>query len=321
MTTHLALVGPTGSGKSALALAAAELMGDVEIVSVDSMQVYRGMDVGTAKPTPAERATVPHHLVDLVDPSEEYSVARFQSAAREAIAGIESRGRRALLVGGTGLYYHALVDGLDLPGEDHRLRAELEARAQDPEGLALLYEELRCVDPLAASRVVPGNRRRVVRALEVVGATGRPFSSFGPGLESPGPYRLPVMATGVWLPREAVARRIAERIEVMTRAGLVEEVRTLAEAPAGLSRTARQAIGYKEVLDLLEGKADTLEEALRRVEERTRALARRQRMWFRRDRRITWLGSAENPLALLPALLATWRRTPAVEEHACPTSR
>jgi tRNA dimethylallyltransferase len=319
VTTHLALVGPTGSGKSSLALAAAEVLGDVEIVSVDSMQVYRGMDVGTAKPTPAERATVPHHLVDLVDPREEYSVARFQAAARQAIAGIESRGRRALLVGGTGLYYHALVDGLDLPGEDHRLRAELEARAEDPEGLAVLYEELRCLDPLAASRVEPGNRRRVVRALEVVGATGRTFSSFGPGLGSPGPCQLPVTASGLWLPREAVARRIAERVEGMVRAGLVDEVRRLAQAPAGLSRTARQAIGYKEVLDFLEGKTDTLEAALRRVEERTRALARRQRMWFRRDLRISWLGAAENPLALLPALLATWGRT--VEEPVCPTSR
>jgi tRNA dimethylallyltransferase len=318
VTVHLALVGPTGSGKSALALAAAEALGDVEIVSVDSMQVYRGMDIGTAKPTPGERAAVPHHLVDLVDPSEEYSVARFQTAAREAIAGIESRGRRALLVGGTGLYYHALVDGLDLPGEDLRLRAELEARAEDPEGLAVLYEELRCLDPLAASRVEPGNRRRVVRALEVVGATGRAFSSFGPGLGSHGGYELSVTASGLWLPRESLARRIAARVEAMARGGLVDEVRRLAGVPAGLSRTARQAIGYKEILDLLEGRAD-LDAALRRVEERTRALARRQRMWFRRDHRITWMGAAENPLAALPALLTTWGCIP--KEPACPTSR
>jgi tRNA dimethylallyltransferase len=317
VTVHLALVGPTGSGKSALALAAAEMLGDVEIVSVDSMQVYRGMDIGTAKPTPAEQAAVPHHLIDVVDPSEDYSVARFQTAAREVIAGIESRGRRALLVGGTGLYYHALVDGLDLPGEDLRLRAELEARAEDPDGLAELYEELRYLDPLAASRIEPGNRRRVVRALEVVGATGRPFSSFGPGVGSHGGSDLRVVASGLWLSREELAGRIAERVRTMAAAGLVDEVRRLAAVPAGLSRAARQAIGYKEVLDFLDGDTD-LEGALRRVEDRTRALARRQRMWFRRDRRITWLGAGGNPFAVLPALLRTWASVP--KEPVCPNS-
>jgi tRNA dimethylallyltransferase len=315
VTTHLALVGPTGSGKSALALAAAEAMGDVEIVSVDSMQVYRGMDIGTAKPTPAERAQVRHHLLDLVDPGEEYSVARFQAAARQAVAGIEARGRRALLVGGTGLYYHAIVDGLDLPGENPRLRAELEARAEDPDGLAVLYEELRCLDPLAASRVEPGNRRRVVRALEVVGTTGRPFSSFGPGLGSPGGYHLPVVSAGLWLPRAVGARRIAERVATMFVSGLVDEVRRL--SAGALSRTARQAIGYQEVLDLLAAR-ESLEGARGRIEDRTRALARRQRMWFRRDTRITWLGAGGNSLAVLPALLATWRA--AAEEPVCPTS-
>jgi tRNA dimethylallyltransferase len=309
-TLHLALVGPTATGKSALALAAAAQLGDVEIVSVDSMQVYRGMDIGTAKPTLSERASVPHHLLDLADPWESYSVARFQRAAAEVLAGIEARGRRALLVGGTGLYFQAVVDGLSLPAEDLTVRARLEARADESEGLAALYQELGRVDPVAAGRIDPGNRRRVVRALEVRESSGRPFSSFGPGLfQGRGNgTALPVRATGVWISRAVGAERIAERFAAMERAGLVEEVRRLAADPRGLSRTARQAIGYKEILEHLDGARPTLEAALARAVDRTRVLARRQRMWFRRDPRITWLGTAENPLAVLPALLATWRQ-------------
>ena len=299
---HLALVGPTATGKSALALAAAAELGDVEIVSVDSMQVYRGMDIGTAKPTPAEREAVPHHLIGVADAGEEFSVTRFLGAAGKAIAGIEGRGRRALLVGGTGLYYQAVVDGLTPPGRDADLHARLDARAE--ESLPGLYADLARVDPVAAGRIQPTNRRRVVRALEVTLATGRPFSSFGPGMFAPAPG-LPVRAVGLWLPRAATAARITERFEAMERRGLVEEVRRLAAAPCGLSRTARQAIGYKEILEHLEG-GTTLEAALGRAVDRTRSLSRRQRMWFRRDSRIRWLGTAENPLAVLPALLATW---------------
>jgi tRNA dimethylallyltransferase len=314
--THLALVGPTASGKSAVALAAAEALGDVEIVSVDSMQVYRGMDVGTAKPTAAERAAVPHHMVDLADPGEEFSVARFQSEARAAIAQIEARGRRALLAGGTGLYYQAIVDGFDLPGEDREVRAKLYERAEEPGGLEGLRTQLAELDPVAAGRIEAGNTRRIVRALEVTLATGRPFSSFGPGVfssgdtpERPGseqPTRLRVAAVGLWLSRAVASGRIEARIAAMVEDGLVEEVRWLVAAPGGLSRTAREGIGYKEVLDHLEGSVPTLEAALRRTAERTRQLARRQRMWFRRDRRIAWIGSDGNSLAALPAVLATW---------------
>jgi tRNA dimethylallyltransferase len=312
--THLALVGPTASGKSAVALAAAEALGDVEIVSVDSMQVYRGMDIGTAKPTPAEQAAVPHHLIDLADPGEEFSVAQFQAAAREAIATIESRGHRALLVGGTGLYYQVVVDGFDLPGEDRQLRAALYERAEAPDGNAKLRAELAELDPVAAERIDPGNTRRIVRALEVTMASGRPFSSFGPGVfgagESEGQGRgetaLRIAATGIWMSRDVGAERIEARIAAMVDDGLIDEVERLAAAPGGLSRTAREGIGYKEILDHLEGSVPTLEAALRRTAERTRQLARRQRMWFRRDRRITWIGSAGNPLATLPAILATW---------------
>ena len=308
-TTHLALVGPTASGKSAVALAAAEALGDVEIVSVDSMQVYRGMDVGTAKPTPAEQAAVPHHLLDLAEPGEEFSVARFQATAREVIAAIEARGRRALLVGGTGLYYQVVVDDFDLPGEDRELRAALYERAEGPGGAAALLAELAALDPVAAERIEPGNTRRIVRALEATQASGRPFSSFGPGVFGAGSPRrgLPVAAAGIWMGREVGARRIEDRIAAMVEDGLIDEVRRLVAAPGGLSRTAREGIGYKEILDHLEGSIPTLEAALRRTAERTRQLARRQRMWFRRDRRITWIGSGGNPLATLPALLATWK--------------
>ena len=307
-TTHLALIGPTASGKSAVALAAADALGDVEIVSVDSMQVYRGMDVGTAKPTPAEQAAVPHHLLDLADPGEEFSVAAFQAEARRAIAAIEARGHRALLVGGTGLYYQVVVDDFDLPGEDRELRAALFERAEAPGGAAALLVELADLDPVAAGRIEPGNTRRIVRALEATLASGRPFSSFGPGVFGNGRSgtALAVATGGIWMARDVGAARIEGRIAAMANDGFLDEVRRLAAAPGGLSRTAREGIGYKEILDHLEGSVPTLEAALRRTAERTRQLARRQRMWFRRDRRITWIGSAGNPLATLPALLATW---------------
>ncbi|MDP1804856.1 MAG: tRNA (adenosine(37)-N6)-dimethylallyltransferase MiaA, partial [Acidimicrobiales bacterium] len=171
------LVGPTACGKSALALEVARRLGDVELVSADSMQVYRGMDVGTAKATPAEQAEVPHHLLDVAEPEEDYSVARFQADVAEVIAGVEARGRRALVVGGTGLYVQAVVDGLTLPGEWPELKAALETQPPDE-----LHRRLTDLDPVAASRIEPGNTRRLVRALEVTLGSGRPFSSFGPGL-------------------------------------------------------------------------------------------------------------------------------------------
>jgi tRNA dimethylallyltransferase len=309
-TQHLAVVGPTASGKSALALAAAELLGDVEIVAVDSMQVYRGMDIGTAKPTPAEQAAVPHHLIDLADPGEYFTVARFQAEAAAVIAGIESRGHRALLVGGTGLYFHSVVDGYALPPGDAALRAELEAQAKEVGGLARLMEELQALDPVAAARILPDNARRIVRALEVIRETGRPFSSFGPGVLQVHAEQLPVRTVGLWIPRSVGARRIEQRIVAMIEAGFVDEVARLAGEPGGLSSTAREAIGYQEILAHLDG-SWTLAYAQRRIADRTRQLARRQRVWFRRDRRIAWIGCDGNSLAALPAVLATWNRTPA----------
>jgi tRNA dimethylallyltransferase len=300
---HLVLVGPTASGKSALALEVARHLGDVELVSVDSMQVYRSMDIGTAKPTPAERAEVPHHLLDLVEPWEAFSVARFQAAACEAIAGVEQRGHRALLVGGTGLYLQAVVDGLAVPGEWPAVRAELEAAATTPVGAAGLHRRLAALDPEAAARMEPTNRRRVVRALEVTLGSGRPFSSYGPGLDAypPTTFRL----AGLSSPREILDARIAQRLDSQLAAGFVDEVRALASADAPLSRTAREALGYRELLAHLGGRC-TLEEAVGETARRTRAFARRQRAWFRRDHRITWFDAGANPFAVLPALLGHW---------------
>jgi tRNA dimethylallyltransferase len=308
-TRHLALVGPTASGKSELALGLARERGDVEIVSVDSMQVYRGLDIGTAKPTRAEQAEVPHHMVDVADPLDEWSVARFQAEARAAIADVEARGKRAVLVGGTGLYVRAVVDALEFPPEDRTVRAALDARTATDVGLAAAYAELARVDPPAAARIEPGNRRRIVRALEVFELTGRLFSSFGPaaGLGAFAPPVIDVRQVGVWLPRAAAADRIASRLATMRAAGLVGEVERLAAA-GQLSRTARQAIGYEEILDHLEGREPSLDAALDRTAARTRRFARRQRMWFRRDPRITWLASPDNPCRLLPNLLAIWTR-------------
>jgi tRNA dimethylallyltransferase len=253
--------------------------------------------VGTAKATAAERAEVPHHLLDVADPHEDFSVARFQALAAEAIAGIEERGRRALVVGGTGLYVQAVVDGLSLPGEWPELRQEL---ADQP--VEELYRRLADLDPLAASRIEPGNARRLVRALEVTVGSGKPFSSFGPGL-SRYPKSARFRLAGVWLPRPVLAARIEARYRAQLDDGFLDEVGRL--SAAGMSRTARQALGYRELLDHLAGHG-SLEEAVDAAVRRTREFARRQRAWFRRDPRITWLGAAANPVELLPALLGDW---------------
>jgi tRNA dimethylallyltransferase len=305
LTEHLALVGPTASGKSAVAMAVAHALGDVEIVSIDSMQVYRGLDIGTAKPTARERRSVAHHLIDVAAPTEEWSVARFQRAARAAIADIEQRGRRALLVGGAGLYVQAVIDPLTFPPRDLEVRATLEREVADTARLAAAHAELARLDPDAAARIEPSNARRVVRALEVIRATGERFSSFGSGLDTfPTPV-VSVSLVGLWLPRATVARRIDARVHTMRVAGLVDEVRSL-QASGGLSPTAAQAIGYAEVLAYLDDPSGSLDDALERTAARTRAFARRQRMWFRRDPRITWLAATDNPCLVVPALLALW---------------
>lgn len=286
---HLAIVGPTATGKSAVALALARRDAPiVELVSVDSMQVYRGMDIGTAKPTAAEQAEVPHHLIDLVDPDQGFTVSLFQAAFAEVMSGIDERCHRAVLVGGTGLYLRATIDGLDLPGQwpDIRVALEAEAAANGPESL---HGRLAQLDPLAAQRMEPTNTRRVVRALEVTLGSGRPFSEHGPGLaEYPSAtdnYRI----VGLRVPREEFSDRIANRFHAMLDAGLLDEVRTLAEQfGPRLSRTARQALGYRELLRHVED-GDDLDECIGDAIARTRRFAVRQDRWFRRDPRIEWL--------------------------------
>jgi tRNA dimethylallyltransferase len=302
--TVVALLGATASGKSAAALEVARALGDVEIVTVDSMQVYRGLDIGTAKPTPAERAEVPHHLLDLVEVEEEFSVAEFVDAARAALAGIEARGHHALLVGGTGLYLRALVDDLGLPGRFPEVRVELEA---DPD-TASLHRRLGELDPVAAGRMEPSNRRRVVRALEVTIGSGRPFSSFGPGLDAYPPS--PIAQVGIDVDLTELDATIGSRVDDMLATGLLAEARRL--VGRRLSRTAAAALGYRELLEHLAGER-TLEDARLETMRRTRRLARRQLRWFRRDPRITWSPRS----AVAPVVMSTLRgRPPSRPDHA-----
>jgi len=277
-----ALVGVTASGKSSLALALARQDPAIELVSVDSMQVYRGMDIGTAKPSAAEQAEVHHHLLDLVDPDEEYTVARFQCDLAGVLADIDRRGAQALLVGGTGLYLRAATDGLEIPGRFPEARAEIEA---DPDTEAL-HRRLADLDPTAATRMEPTNRRRVVRALEVTVGSGRPFSSYGGGLGEYPPTAMPLV--GIRRTRPDLDERIAARYAAMMDAGFLDEVRALATRPAGLSRTARQALGYRELLRVVEDGED-VDEMVSLAVTRTRQFARRQERWFRRDPRIRWV--------------------------------
>ena len=287
---RVAIVGSTASGKSGVAMAVAEQLGDVELVSIDSMQVYRGMDIGTAKPTTDEQRRVRHHLVDVVDATEVWTVADFQDRFRAATADIERRGRRALLVGGTGLYHRAAIDDLDIPGEwpDIRGRLEREVAAHGPEAA---HARLASLDPAAAERMEPTNARRIVRALEVTEGSGRPFSSFGPGLDT---YpEIDVVQIGLRWDRGALAERIGRRVHLMIEAGLVEEVRDL--AATGLSRTAAQALGYKELLDHLTGEI-SLADAVEQIIVRTRQFAVRQERWFRRDPRVAWVDVESDPV-------------------------
>jgi tRNA dimethylallyltransferase len=294
---HAALIGATASGKSSVALSLARRDPTWELVSIDSMQVYRGMDIGTAKPTAAEQAEVPHHLLDLLDPWEDGTVADFQRAARAAIADIEGRGKRALLVGGTGLYLQAIVDNLEIPGQFPDVRATLD----DDLDTAALHQQLSDLDPLAASRMDPANRRRVVRALEVTLGSGRPFSSYGPGMDAAPPTAFTLV--GLSRTPEDLAGRIEARYAQQMDAGFLTEVANLRAHPKGISRTAAQALGYKELLAHLAGET-ALDEAVDLAVRRTRRFARRQRGWFGRDARIVWLDGASDHNLLVDALMS-----------------
>jgi tRNA dimethylallyltransferase len=283
-----------------LALSLARQRPEAELVSIDSMAVYRGMDIGTAKVPAGERLGVPYHLVDLVDPAEEFSVRQFQRAARGVLTDIEGRRGRALLVGGTGLYLRAVVDDLDLPGRWPEIAAALEADAAGPGGTESLFARLSVLDPTAAARVEPGNRRRVVRALEVTLGSGRPFSSFGPGLEVYPPTS--VVLVGIRFDPSVHDALIEGRFRRLLDAGFLEEVRALARRPGGLSRTARQALGYRELLAHVE-EGRPLDDAVSDAISRTRSFARRQWSWFKRDPRIRWLDPHDD---LLAGLMDLW---------------
>ena len=290
----LALVGPTAAGKTEAGIAVAERLG-AEIVSVDSMLVYRGMDVGTAKPAPEQRARVPHHLLDVAEPSEPFSVARYQGLAREAVAEIRSRRRRVLLVGGSALYERAVVDDLGFPATDPVTRRDLEAEAAVV-GAAGLHERLAAADPAAAAKIEPANVRRTVRALEVAELTGQPFSSFAGGWEVYEPDR--VRAAGISMPAPVLRTRIEDRVAEMLERGWLDEVRGLVERGFGAWLTSAQAIGYAELARHLAGEL-TLDAAIAGTVKRTRALARRQLAFFRRDPRIRWFeagGAGAEPL-------------------------
>ena len=295
------IVGPTASGKSSVAMAVAQQQTDsqnpVHIVAVDAMQVYRDMNIGTAKPTLSDQSLVPHHCIDLVDSHERFTVAEFKKSAIDALAEINKANGRALLVAGTGLYLTAVIDDLVLPGEFPETRATLE---QEP-NTALLFEQLAQLDPIAVEKIERSNRRRIIRALEVCIGSGRAFSSFGPGTSA---YpENGVVQIGLRWNRERLAQRVADRVYAMMNEGLLSEVTALRNSKDGLSRTAAQALGYKELLLHLDGKM-SLDQAVEETIIHTRQFAVRQERWFRRDPRIKWVSISEDPVTEIVPVVA-----------------
>ncbi len=281
----IAVVGPTAAGKSALSLALAHEL-DGEVVNADSMQLYRGLDIGTAKLTPAEREGVPHHVLDIWDVTEPASVAVYQRLARAAIDDIRARGRVPLLVGGSGLYVRAVLEDFDFPGTDPGLRAELEAELARV-GPAPLHARLVAADPVAAARILPSNGRRIVRALEVNALTGEAFTA-----ELPDPRPVyDALQLGVDVDTATLDDRIATRVDAMWAAGWVDEVRALERVGLRDGRTAGRALGYQQILEFLSGNGRE-DEARAATVRATRRFVRRQRSWFRRDDRIAWLDGA-----------------------------
>ncbi len=304
----VAVVGPTATGKSALGIELAKRLGG-EVVNTDSMQLYRGMDIGTAKMPPAERTGVPHHLLDLWEVTEPAAVAVYQRLARQVVADLLAAGKSAVLVGGSGLYVRAVLDDLDFPGTEPEVRSRLEAELEEV-GAPALHARLATLDPVAAERILPGNGRRIVRALEVIELTGQPFTA-----KLPDPrYVRPAVQIGLGADRETLDRRLDERVDAMWAAGLVDEVRSL--VPRGLreGRTASKALGYAQVLQFLDGVCD--EDAARAETQRaTRKFARRQMAWFGRDARVRWL-PADHPQLVDAALAALERPLPAGTDRA-----
>jgi tRNA dimethylallyltransferase len=294
----VAVVGPTATGKSDLAIALAAAL-DGEVVNADALQLYRGLDIGTAKLTPAERAGVPHHLLDVLDVTETASVAAYQRDAREVVERLRAEGRTPVLVGGSGLYVQAVLDELDFPGTDPELRAALEAELAE-RGAEALHARLAEVDPAAAEVVLPSNGRRIVRALEVIALTGRPFPA---RLPTSGAPRYDAVLLGVERPTAVLDDRVARRVARMFAAGLVDETRGLLAQGLREGRTASRALGYQQVVAALDGEGD-LGSAAAETVRATRRFVRRQRSWFRRDPRIRWLdGDAPDLLARARATL------------------
>ncbi len=285
----VSIVGPTASGKTGLGIAIARRLAErgerAEIVNADAYQMYRGMDIGTAKPTAEEQAAVPHHLIDIIDPDDTMTVARFQQLARRTIAELQSRGVRPILVGGSGLYARAAIDDISFPGTDPKIRERLERRELE-EGAGVLFEELRAKDPQAAARMDPRNPRRTIRALEVIELTGRPYSATLPRYR----YVVASVQIGLDLDRADLDRRIDIRTAQMREAGFLDEARRL-RPHMGL--TASRALGYQQMFDLLDGLWDE-RDAWADVAQKTKRLARKQMGWFGRDPRIHWL-QALNP--------------------------
>ena len=293
MRCLIAIVGPTAVGKSDLGLRLAQCI-QVEIVNADSRQVRRYMDIGTSKPSPAQRALVPHHLIDIVNPDEEFSLATYCSLAKNAVEGIQRRGGLPLLVGGTGLYIWSLVEGWSIPRvpPDYHLRRQLESRARQ-EGSPALHEDLRQIDPVAAATIHPNNARRIIRALEIHQTTGLPPSQLLRSRKTPS---FPTLIIGLTLERRELYRRIDRRVDRMLEAGLVEEVRGIVERGYGLDSPCMSAIGYREVGQFLRGELD-LRTATERMRVNTHRMARRQYAWFRlHDARIHWFDAAESKL-------------------------
>jgi tRNA dimethylallyltransferase len=296
------LLGPTGVGKTRVALEAAEALGG-EIVSADSRLLYRGMDIGTAKPSADEQRRVPHHLIDVADPRETWSLALFAAAAQDALAGIHGRGRLPLVVGGTGQYVRALVEGWQPPpapsAPDTRRRLEAEAAAQ---GAEAMHARLASLDPVRAGQIDARNVRRVIRALEIIEITQRPASAQRD--RRPPPYR--ILRLGLWLPREDLYRRIDERLDGMLGAGLVEEVRGLLQAGVSPDAPSLSAIGYRQIVAYLDGRS-TLTEAVTHIRRDTRQLVRRQANWFKRDDpAIIWIEARGQAAALCIEAIRRW---------------
>lgn len=300
MITPIAVVGPTATGKSDLAVALAERFGG-EVVNADAMQLYRGMDIGTAKMTLAERRGVPHHLLDVLDVTETASVAAYQRETRAVVERLLAAGRPPILVGGSGLYVQAVLDDLKFPGTDDAVRERYEAELASV-GPEALHRRLQELDPAAAIAILPSNGRRIVRALEVIELTGQPFSA---NLPKPGPARYGTVQIGVDREVSELDTRVDLRVDIMFESGLEDEVRALVKLGLRDGKTASRALGYQQVLSAMDG-ACTIDFAAEETKRATRRFVRRQRSWFRRDQRITWLDGARPDLVEAAGNLVPW---------------